>query len=324
MHQRVQFWMSLAASAALCQVAQADTFGSGVNSFEIELVTIGDPGNAADDSGIPTPAGAVDYVYRIGKFEISESMVIKANAETAGTANSLGITTTSNGTNRAAGAISWFEAAHFVNWLSKSTGGVAAYKFDSAGILQHWAPGDAGYDPNNHFRNSLANYFLPSAHEWYKAAYYDPALDIYYDYPTGSNTAPTAVASGTAPGTSVFAQHPLNDSPANINQAGGLSPYGTMGQGGNVLEWLETRGTVLNPLPSINFTTLRGGDWGTSNASLQLSTADFGDSPPTLSGVNGGFRVARRDVLIFVPEPHCLALAALAAVGLLFRRRRLP
>jgi hypothetical protein len=40
----------------------ADTFGTGDNSFDIEFVTIGDPGNPPDTTGIPNPAGSVDYV----------------------------------------------------------------------------------------------------------------------------------------------------------------------------------------------------------------------------------------------------------------------
>ena len=85
----------------------------------------------------------------------------------------------------------------------------------------------------------MARYFLPSVDEWYKAAYYDPTSGVYYDYPTGSDTAPTAVASGTAAGTAVYNQL-LAQGPADITLAGGLSPYGTMGQGGNVSELEET------------------------------------------------------------------------------------
>ena len=55
-----------------------NTFGSGDNVFDIEFVTIGNPGNPADTTGNPNPAGAVDYVYRIGKYEISRDMVEKA------------------------------------------------------------------------------------------------------------------------------------------------------------------------------------------------------------------------------------------------------
>ena len=58
--------------------AVADTFGSGANSFSIDFVTIGNPGNPPDAN--PNPAGAVPYEYRIGKYEIFEQMIDKANA----------------------------------------------------------------------------------------------------------------------------------------------------------------------------------------------------------------------------------------------------
>ena len=51
----------------------------------------------------------------------------------------------------------------------------------------------------NLFRNRQAKYFLPSANEWYKAAYYDPVVGVYWDYPTGSNSPPVAVPGGTLP-----------------------------------------------------------------------------------------------------------------------------
>jgi formylglycine-generating enzyme len=73
-----------ACALALCTSAQADPFGSGANSFEIEFVTIGNPGNLPDANSIPpgaypNPVGAVPYSYRIGKYEISEQMIDKAN-----------------------------------------------------------------------------------------------------------------------------------------------------------------------------------------------------------------------------------------------------
>jgi hypothetical protein len=97
---------------------------------------------------------------------------------------------------------------------------------------------DAGYNPNNKYRNSQAECFLPSVDEWYKAAYFDPSGGgVSYDYPTGSNSEPAAVASGTAAGTAVYGQEPppFDWGPADITLAGGLSPYGTSVQGGQCL-----------------------------------------------------------------------------------------
>lgn len=98
--------------------------------------------------------------------------------------------------------------------------------------IELWTGSDAGFDPSNPFRNSNAHYFLPSVHEWYKAAYFDPVSGTYFNFPNGSDTAPTAVASGTAPGTAVYRQ-PDDQGPADITNAGGLSPFGIMALGGN-------------------------------------------------------------------------------------------
>ena len=55
------------------------TFGSGANTFTMDFATIGNPGNAADTTGAPNPAGAVAYEYGLGKFEVSEDMINKFN-----------------------------------------------------------------------------------------------------------------------------------------------------------------------------------------------------------------------------------------------------
>ncbi|MCG8448092.1 MAG: SUMF1/EgtB/PvdO family nonheme iron enzyme, partial [Pirellulales bacterium] len=234
--------------------AYADTFGSGSNTFDIEFVTIGNPGNADDFTGKPSPAGKVDYTYRIGKFEISEDMIDKAN-----TLGSLGITKDTRGPDKPATSVSWLEAAQFVNWLNTSSGSTPAYKFDDNGLFQLWEADDAGYNPNNLYRNTLATYFLPSMDEWYKAAYYDPSSGVYYNHQMGSNALPIPVASGTAAGTAVYNQLV---GPADITQAGGLSPYSTMGQGGNVWEWEETDGDLVNDsISNSGIRGRRGGSW---------------------------------------------------------------
>ncbi|MEX0610642.1 MAG: SUMF1/EgtB/PvdO family nonheme iron enzyme, partial [Pirellulales bacterium] len=207
-----------------------------------------------------------------------------------------------------AGLVSWFEAARFVNWLNTSTGSTPAYKFaiqpgevgySARANIQLWTISDAGYNPANLFRNSLAKYFLPSAHEWYKAAYYDPTSGVYFDYPTGSDTAPTAVPSGTAAGTAAYGQVFTGsiDDFADITLAGGLSPYGTMGQGGNVFEWEETEFDLVNDI-TFRARAIRGGGWTTDSFGLwSLSRLDF---DPFIEHSSVGFRVAS------IPEPDDL------------------
>jgi formylglycine-generating enzyme required for sulfatase activity len=289
-------------------LAKADTFGV-LNPFDIAFVTIGNPGNPADTTGTPNPVGKVDYSYRIGQLEISEAMINSANLN-----GGLGITHNNRGANKPATSISWFEAARFVNWLNTSTNHIAAYKFDGSGNFQLWQAGDVGYNPNNLYRNSQAKYFLPSADEWYKAAYYNPSgSGSYGDYPTANGFAPTAVSSGTAMNTAVFGLSSATG-PADITQAGGLTPYGTMGQGGNVREWEETNFNLKTNIGSYP-RGIRGGFWASSYEEPRATSRVYFSPSDALRSV--GFRVAS------IPEPSSTLLGVLPTAGLLLRRRRL-
>src|SRR5262249_20108488 len=138
-------------------------------------------------------------------------------------------------------SVTWYETAKFVNWLNTSTGSVPAYKFDASGNFQLWTPSDAGYDSTNLYRNKLATYFLPSVHEWHKAAYYNPATGTYFTYPTGSNSVPDGIDFPGDPNfDAVFDDGGVNPDPNTVANVGVNSGYNTVGQGGNVVEWEET------------------------------------------------------------------------------------
>jgi formylglycine-generating enzyme required for sulfatase activity len=177
----------------------------------------------------------------------------------------LDINLANNGPEKPAMSISWLEAAIFVNWLNTSTGHHPAYKLLPPvppfvdPTFHNWEPGDLGYDPANPYRNRLAKYVIPSSDEWYKAAYYDPTLHVYYEFPTGRNRAPEPVPNGAADNTAVFNQS-HSSPPADVTQAGGLSPFGTMGQGGNAEEWNESpfSGDYSDPNA---VRVIRGGDF---------------------------------------------------------------
>ena len=292
--------------------AQADTFGTSGNEFTIDFVNIGHAGNAADT----TTYGAVPYEYRVGKYEISQDTITKATA--SGMAN---VTAGSWTGNQPAAYISWYEAAAFVNFLNTDSGKTAAYDLTiNNGIWsmalwsseQAWTAGGT-----NLYRNKDAYYFLPSENEWYKAAYYNAAGTNYFLYPTASSSVPTAVASGTDAGSAVY--NNVASVPAIVASAGGLSPYGTMGQGGNVWEWSESAFDGTNSSSSES-RAIRGGDWQDPELYLRSSSRNLSGIPTSVSNIMG-FRVASVPSLS-IPEPSTYALLLLGAGAIYFWKRR--
>ena len=290
--------------------AQADTFGTSGNEFTINFVNIGNAGNAADT----TSYGAVPYEYRASTYEITQDAINKATAS--------GMTNVTAGPwtgNQPAANLNWYEAAAFVNFLNTSSGKTAAYDLSWSGTAwsmalwsseQAWTAGGT-----NLYRNKDAFYFLPSENEWYKAAYYKGGGTNagYWLYPTASSSEPTSVTSGTSAGTAVFRNNNPDSAPAIVNSAGGLSPYGTMGQGGNVWEWNESALDGTNSSSS-EFRVFRGGNWGSAAGNLRPSSRESDD--PLQQGVYLGFRVAS------VPEPSTYALLLMTGAGWLLWKRR--
>jgi len=285
--------------------AQADTFGGGTtNEFTIDFVNIGNTGNAADT----TTYGAVPYEYRASIYEISQNDITKATA--SGMAN---VTAGAWSNNQPAANISWYAAAAFVNFLNTNSGKTAAYNLAWSGsawsmTLQSssnaWTAGGT-----NLYRNKDAFYFLPSENEWYKAAYYNAAGTNYFLYPTASSSVPTAVASGTNAGSAVY--NGVASVPAIVDSAGGLSLYGTMGQGGNIFEWNESAFDGSNSSPS-EHRACRGGDW--INTGFFMRSSDRNNDAPTSEHDDLGFRVAS------VPEPSTAVLVLMAGGAWLLRR----
>jgi len=295
--------------------ALADTFGTGANIFTIDFVNVGNAGNA-DDAGAgggnySSPYGGVAYDFRIGTYEISQDAITKATAS--------GMTNVTAGAwtgSQPAANISWYEAAAFVNWLNTNTGHQTAYDltYSVGWSMSLWSSGQAWQaGGENLYRNKDAYYFLPSEDEWYKAAYHkdDGVTANYWDYATGSNTAPTAVGSGTGTGTAVY--NNVTSSPAAVNNDGGLSPYGTMGQNGNVFEWNESAFTAPNDSSSED-RAVRGGFWSNSEDGLR-SSIRVDDNPADEVSVVG-FRVAS------VPEPSTAFMILIPVGAWLLRRRR--
>lgn len=316
--------LSIALVIAVPASARADTFGNGANTFTIDFVTVSDPGNPGDTNPVFPflPAfGAVPYTYRIATYEISQA---QRHAAVASGLQHMPAGYSDGNNPLPFTQIQWFVAASFVNWLNTSTGHQAAYDVTyQSGVeggtwsmnlwssRQAWTQGGT----TNFYRNKDAYYFLPSEDEWYKAAYYNASATNYFLWPTASSDTPVAVTNGTAPGTAVYNPGGFPASwPAAANDAGGLSPYGTMAQGGNASEWIESSYDGANN--NVNAKrTVRGGSWTESVDVLEsFYRQEF--APNLSTDQNIGFRVAS------VPEPSTWALLALSAATLGVRALR--
>ena len=322
--------LATVASLAAPSVAGVVTFGgSGAGqSFQMDFVSIGNPGNAADTTGVPNPAGRVDRTYDINTFEVSRAMITAYNANSGVVGITLqdmsasGSNNGGNGVDRPATGVTWNEAARFVNWLNTQKGFAPAYKYANSTIgtnLTPWTVADTlDYDATNPYRSKRANFFLPSFNEWYKAAYYSPG-GTYFDYANGSNTAPGAVASGNIANTAVYGQ-PTSQGPADVKNAGGLSPYGVMGLGGNVFEWEESSTDLSNSAGGLD-RGVRGGNW--LNTSSYLSSSSRLSADTNFEDNEFGFRVASYNSDAVVPEPSMMVIGMVFGLGGLAAKRRL-
>jgi hypothetical protein len=267
---------------------EVNNFGTGTNSFTLDFVTIGNPGNSNDTTGY----GKVAYSYQMGTYAISQNQI-----NIAAISGLLGMPSGDWTGDQPATSISWYQAAAFVNWLNTRQGYAPAYNLsyssDNGYTMALWPAAQAWtLGGVNLYRNANCCYFLPSENEWCKAAYYDPTKNngkgAYWQYPEGINSAPTAVASGTTAGTAVF--NWITYAPASVYQSGGLSSYGTMGQGGNVNQLLESAYSGSNTTATAT-RVYRGGAWGADATALQSSFRGY--ISPDYSSFSFGFRVAR-------------------------------
>ena len=160
-------------------------------------------------------------------------------------------------------------------------------------------------------RGPNATWVLPTEDEWYKAAYYDPDKDAYYDYPNGSDTEPAEPADETTPREMNFGGDPYwqgNQYYTSIGQTTGSSPYGVYDMGGNVQEWTESFSAGGG-----GYRVTRGGTFVSSASGLSYSGSITYN--PTVEDAGEGFRLA-----YIIPEPSTIMLL-LSGLSLLFFRR---
>ena len=316
-------------------------------SVEIDWKVIDGPGNADDDQlripvvGSGRGIGAVPYVYRIGTFEVTnEEYAAFLNAVAAsdpaglyepdmaaqhitrsGADGSFSYAAVATREDRPVGFVDFYDALRFANWLHNGQPEGA----QDATTTEDGAYTLEGQNPPQVARNEDAVVFLPSQDEWYKAAYYDRALDRYWIYPTGSDEEPVPEGPPGGPNSANFCPAgsglpncPLDaQGPGQATDVGAYldsaSPYGTYDQGGNHLEWNEE--LSFNPETQRFERGIRGGWYNLGPGLLQSSSPLLAD-PEVPIAVSAGFRVAT------LPEPGAVSALLALPVALLLARRR--
>jgi sulfatase modifying factor 1 len=319
--------------------------GPAAQAVTISTVPVGNPGNAADNTGF----GAVGYAYRIGVTEVTNAQYAEfLNAVAASDPYQLfpNIPSQWFGINRS-GSPGSFTYAVKAPVPGEGLGG-AAYNYDDKPITQatwlsairftNWLHNGQGNGdtetgaytllggtayPTNALtvaRNPGARWVLPSENEWYKAAYYNGASGVYYDYATQSNSVPNnnQPASDTGNSANFLVPNPPAPSHTTGDPQYPFTPvgaygnsesfYATFDQSGNVAEWMESH---QSPFSS---RVIRGGSASDTAMFLPASSRNSG---PEASGFPfTGFRVA------LVPEPGSALLAGIVAMALAAHRHR--
>ena len=288
----------------------------------IDWVRVGDPGNTADTEY--GSFGSVADPYQIMKFEVTNSQYaaflnavaatsdpyhlgapnmfssprggLARTIEYSGTQAITSYTTKADMADKPVNFINWFRAARFANWLHNGQGSGST----ETGAYTLVGGQTSGTAPA---RNPGAVYFIPTENQWYKAAYYKGGGTNagYWDYATQSDTAPTAVLSGsTGIGTAGLGPDGYTGNFANYNNVadwngqdgnvtsvgtnGGPGAYGTFDMSGNVYEWHDGNG---QPAPWRGY---RGGSYETN--SFALSASGFGSFVTEYDPAWFGFRLA--------------------------------
>lgn len=310
--------------AAVAACSDASSPSGPVPAESIAWVTVGDLRNAVDTD--PSGLGSVATSFRIMTYEFTNQQyadVLNAVAKTdryalynasMGTDARGGITRSGvdgsyvyavkpNMGDKPVNYVSWFDAARVANWYTNgatSTSGTETGAYTLGGATSGTAPSGAAPAVN-----AGATYHLPTADQWYKAAYYKGgSINAgYWDYATQSNTAPTPVTAGAtgkgaAGGAGNYATWNATASwnlqagnLTTVGTSGGPSAYGAFDMSGNVSEWNDQNGTAGAQRG------VRGGCW--AHGASPLSAADGYVDVPSTENSFRGFRLASA-----VPAPR--------------------
>jgi formylglycine-generating enzyme required for sulfatase activity len=327
-------------SYPLCFVLAA-CLASIAAGVQIDLVPVGDPGNAPDMRYATPGYGAVNYTFHMGKFEITagqyaeflnaiaaddtfalyDSGMVGAggcNIVRTGSPGGYAYSVAPDWANRPVNYISWADAARFCNWLANEqpSGQQDASTTESGSYQLNGA--NMGYTLNSVVRSPDATFVIPNVDEWFKAAYYDGEKADYWRYATRSDTLPSNVLSATGTNNANIGADSLTLGPPYYRTdvgafAASRSCYGTFDQTGNVFEWEENASSRFNTAEGHweYFHAMTGGFYG---GRFSVGATDSYEVDTLTNTFAIGFRVA------LVPEPSSILVLLPAYIAVALRR----
>lgn len=180
--------------------------------------------------------------------------------------------------------ISFYDLARYANWMHYgcpnngvseigTTEGAANQEAYDTSDFELVRSGRKLAYKNFGVRNVGARFWIPNEDEWFKAAYYDPTLiggRKYYNYPTRSNDAPSQDKANYVVDDELAIGAPWFVADVDSYESA-ASYYGTVQQGGNVWEWIESW-----QYGQIGTRGLRGGSWSYTAFGLNACNTDPG------------------------------------------------
>ena len=249
-------WKNL--RALMLVVAILVAIGGAAQAAVPETVPVGNPGNKSDSTGY----GAVDYEYRIGKYEVTNdeyceflNAVAKSDPHSlfdsrmnggpenwggikrSGSYGSYTYTVREGMGKKPVNYVTFESCVRYANWLTNGQGdsdtekGSYAFRFGALTVPDHAVLATG----------KTIKWVVASENEWYKAAYYDP------DKTGGAGYWTYAVEGYSVPKCNI------NTNWATDVGSYAASPYGTYDQNGNMWEYNDSR--------SGNKVGLRGGSF---------------------------------------------------------------
>ncbi|MCE5341313.1 MAG: formylglycine-generating enzyme family protein [Planctomycetaceae bacterium] len=305
---------------ALCSVSFIALFCAGsLKADFMDFVVVGDPCNASDTRLVRnTLWGNVNYLYKIGKYEVTNNQYVAFLCAVASKddPHSLYNTNMANPVYPTRGGIvrggspgayiyglnggygdkpvnwvSWRSAARFANWMHNGM-------LNDSNTTEYGVYSNIDSEPTTVTHNADAKFWITTANEWYKAAFYKGGANAgYWTYTTQSNSAPVGGPLPTDPD-----NKKVNYQANGFDWGDGVGygkttfvgtyyespgPYGTFDQGGNLYEWNEGR------VPTFPATyRIRNGGSFLKDAASDVSYASMHYAIATATNNETGFRLS--------------------------------